>query len=281
MTGKKTLIPLLGAALAVALTGCGGDDESPFLAENAESQPAEGDSDTTQQGAGNREDPQPSSEYCDLAEEFGNDLLTDAQFDARWRATEIIDSFRAIAHAAPDDAVANDWNAMADVIEEVADLDMSYPGDLENALFELSINEADRFGDIEAVPARLNAHLENGCTFSESQTGDADLGAEPANEYCDQVRPLSHNLVSDVEEVRQPNGVHLGTYLASMFLDIAATAPDDAIAEDWTNLAGRVGSMAGRMHTDSVPDEFQALENDEEFGPIIERLKRHIDTECG
>jgi hypothetical protein len=228
-------------------------------------------------------EPATTSEYCVLAHEFGYNVTDTVAFSNRPHAMAISQAFREIADAAPDATVADDWNALADAVEELSDSAVD-PGEFNFTLTELNHNLPERHQGVNAVPSRLAQHLHNECDFSAMPAReDNDRGVEPASEYCNVVEQFNYDFTAH-PEVPVPwtreMGMPYATFVADELRAAGNAAADGAIAADWNTLADAIESL-GDGHVDSIPMTFRNYQDDPQFGPLIDRLYAHMYNECG
>jgi hypothetical protein len=94
-----------------------------------------------------------SDGYCDLLEESGSALMNASSFSDPDAAANVAGTIREIADAAPND-IADDWRAMADAMETLADLDMSDPE---------ALSQLDELGDLAGISGRVQQHAISEC----------------------------------------------------------------------------------------------------------------------
>ncbi|WP_129667981.1 hypothetical protein [Phytoactinopolyspora endophytica] len=299
MNRTATMTSLLGTAtLALVLAACGSDDgANPFAGvDNAEGDTesqttgdaTEGqDSDDAAQAEDTEQgsEAEASDEYCDRAEPFADDVLVASTFSTYDQGSSVSDQLHEIADLAPNQDISDDWRKLAQAIGLLSLEDMSDPVELENILFELSVNDSTLHGDLDKIPGRLTSHLQSACENSGSQTDsepdeqepeqdpEEELEAGPAGDYCDMVTQFNDTTTSNSGA---PSPDLLGEY-ASTATEIAAAAPDEAIAADWNAMADFFEAAA-----DVVDDPYalEELQEEWDFDQTGQRLDEHALSEC-
>ncbi|WP_129669498.1 hypothetical protein [Phytoactinopolyspora endophytica] len=155
----------LGAALLFTTAACGSDDSDDTTASSSENddsqtedEPAdaadEQDAEDAEEDTEDAEESMDSGDYCGKIEEFGNSILDSGSAIGDPDALpELVEAYREIASVAPADH-AEDWNAMADAMDSIADLDMSDPDSLED-MEQL---------DVEGAMTRIGEHVQSACS---------------------------------------------------------------------------------------------------------------------
>ncbi|WP_129662783.1 hypothetical protein [Phytoactinopolyspora endophytica] len=282
MNRTKTMTSVLGAtALALLLAACGSDDgANPFAGiDNADGNNAHGDDDS--QAA--------SDAYCDRTEAFGEGVLQSATFSNPQQAESVAGELRKIADLAPDQAVADDWNLLADGIEALSDSeDGARVMHLDMALVELSENFPDEYEDVDVVDVHINKHLRRECqhpgvhTVGESDEQEQDpeedpgqdVDAVPTGGYCDLAAEFNDTMTNNAGV---PDADLLDAY-AGAARELAGAAPDQAIADDWNAMAGFFEAAANIDFSD--PYALDDLQQDWDFDQMGERLDEHATREC-
>ncbi|SEE33386.1 hypothetical protein [Jiangella alba] len=158
---SRAIVPLAGIALIFATAACGSDDppapEPPSADEleltMTEPPPSEGGDAEADDAEGDDAAAAGDGDYCGLLESMGNDLLSGSAATNPDAASGLVDVYRDLAAAAPDD-VAADWTAMADAMESLANIDPADPEALE---------ELEQLGDLTEVSQRLGESVQSEC----------------------------------------------------------------------------------------------------------------------
>lgn len=153
---SRAIVPLAGIALIFATAACGSDDppapEPPSADEleltMTEPPPSEGADDAGDDAAAAGD-----GDYCGLLESMGTDLLSGSAATDPDAASGLVDVYRDLAAAAPED-VAADWTAMADAMESLANIDPADPEALE---------ELEQLGDLTEISQRLGESVQSEC----------------------------------------------------------------------------------------------------------------------
>ncbi|SDS25390.1 hypothetical protein [Jiangella sp. DSM 45060] len=157
---SRAIVPLAGIALIFATAACGSDDppapEPPSADEleltMTEPPPSEG-ADAEADDAGDDAAAAGDGDYCGLLESMGTDLLSGSAATDPDAASGLVDVYRDLAAAAPED-VAADWTAMADAMESLANIDPADPEALE---------ELEQLGDLTEISQRLGESVQSEC----------------------------------------------------------------------------------------------------------------------
>ncbi|NEE01606.1 hypothetical protein [Phytoactinopolyspora halotolerans] len=282
---------ITAAALTLLLSACGSDEgANPFAGVG---------NDTGGDGSQTDNQGQPAGDYCDAVVQLvdtAEDKVSGAYASGSSHAEvtrEIADAFREIAAGAPDAGIADDWSTAADAWDALADLpapDDDPSGEQREQLYQ--------DWDFDAIRERLDARMaECGVDLTEagggSQAADGggqhDQDAEQESEavasaeYCSRVEPFADDLFaastfSDYER---------GSAVEGQLEEIAALAPSQAVADDWSTYAMAVGLLSLEDMSDptvlsqalyelstSNPSMFGDLPN------ITMRLGSHLRTVC-
>ncbi|WP_157987998.1 hypothetical protein [Jiangella endophytica] len=147
----RAIVPLAGIALLFATAACGSDDPPPppsapesDLELTMTDPPADAAEDTEQEAGG---------DYCETLQSLGDDLLSGPSATDPDAASGLVDVYRDLAAAAPED-VAADWTAMADAMEALSDIDPADPEALE---------QLDQLGDLTEISQRLGESVQSEC----------------------------------------------------------------------------------------------------------------------